>query len=208
MVEQYSAPSWSIILSTAFLVVPLAYLLGSIPTGLLLAKAFGGVDIRATGSGNIGATNVYRTLGRKVGLMTLLGDCLKGLLPVLAVKFAGMGDVWIAVAGTAAFLGHVYTIFLGFKGGKGVATALGVFLAAAPLSVLPTLLVFAFTLWKWRFVSLASIIAAAVIPLFVALNHGTPATIAMTAFIALMVIFKHRENISRLRSGSENRFKA
>src|SRR5512138_2133598 len=100
------------------ILVACAYLLGSVPTGLLLAKA-AGVDIRATGSGNIGATNVYRTMGRSVGILTLVGDCLKGLLPVLAARHLGLSDVWIAAAGLSAFLGHVYTVFLGFKGGKG-----------------------------------------------------------------------------------------
>src|ERR1039457_3568486 len=98
-----------------------AYLLGSIPTGLLLARSFG-VDIRTAGSGNIGATNVYRTLGKKVGILTLIGDCIKGLVPVLAAKYLGMSSEWIALVGLSAFLGHVYTVFLGFKGGKGVAT--------------------------------------------------------------------------------------
>ena len=100
-----------------------SYLLGSIPTGLLLGKALG-VDIRSIGSGNIGATNVYRALGRRVGVITLLGDCLKGLVPVLAARWLGLSDIWMAAAGLAAFLGHVYTVFLCFKGGKGVATAL------------------------------------------------------------------------------------
>ena len=120
----------------AFVVsIVVSYLLGSVPTGLLLGKALG-VDIRTSGSGNIGATNVYRTLGRTVGIMTLLGDCLKGLIPVLAASWLGFPDIWIAAAGAAAFFGHVFSVFLGFKGGKGVATALGVFIGSSPLSVL------------------------------------------------------------------------
>lgn len=188
--------------------LPLAYLLGSIPTGLLLAKAFGGVDIRTTGSGNIGATNVYRTMGRKVGVMTLVGDCLKGLVPVLAAKWLGLSAPWIAAVGTAAFIGHVYTVFLGFKGGKGVATALGVFLGTSPLSVLTALAVFALVLWKWRYVSLASVTAAAMMPLIVAALDGKPVIIAMTLVIAALVVYKHRENIQRLLAGTENKFKA
>ncbi|MCM0080105.1 glycerol-3-phosphate 1-O-acyltransferase PlsY [Geomonas sp. Red32] len=184
-----------------------AYLLGSVPTGLLLAQAFG-VNIRETGSGNIGATNVYRTLGRKVGIFTLLGDCLKGLIPVLAAKALHLPDIWIASVGLAAFLGHVYTVFLGFKGGKGVATALGVFLAASPLSVLVALFVFVAVVYKSRYVSLASITAAAVIPPLVAAIERTPAMIAMSVIIAALVIYKHKENISRLRAGTENKFKA
>jgi acyl phosphate:glycerol-3-phosphate acyltransferase len=184
-----------------------AYLLGSVPTGLLLARAFG-INIREAGSGNIGATNVYRTIGRKIGILTLVGDCLKGLIPVLVAKWLGLPDLWVAAIGLAAFLGHVYTVFLGFKGGKGVATALGVFLATSPLSVLLALVIFALTVYKWRYISLASITAAAVIPLLVCAIERKPELIVMSVLIAAIVIFRHRENIARLRAGTENRFKA
>lgn len=184
-----------------------AYLVGSIPTGLLLAKA-AGVDIRSTGSGNIGATNVYRTLGRSVGVLTLVGDCLKGLLPVLLARYLQLPDLWIAAIGLAAFLGHVYTIFLGFKGGKGVATALGVFLGVAPIAVgIATILFVAIVFWS-RFVSLGSICAAAVMPLLVALFDRRVPMVLMTVIVAALVVWKHRENITRLREGTENRFKA
>jgi len=184
-----------------------AYFLGSIPTGLLLAKA-AGVDIRKSGSGNIGATNVYRTLGRGVGIMTLAGDCLKGLLPVLLAKHLLLPDIWIAAIGLAAFLGHVYTIFLGFKGGKGVATALGVFLGVAPLAVCGALLVFVGVVCWSRYISLGSITAAAAMPVFVTLLKPQPALILMTVAVAALVIWKHRENIQRLRAGTESRFRA
>jgi len=184
-----------------------SYLLGSVPTGLLLGKALG-VDIRTSGSGNIGATNVYRTLGRTVGIMTLLGDCLKGLIPVLAASWLGFPDIWIAAAGAAAFFGHVFSVFLGFKGGKGVATALGVFIGSSPLSVLFAFVLFALVLWKWRYVSLASISAAAVMPVMIAAIDRRPLIVSMTVLIAGLIIWKHRENISRLRAGTENRFKA
>ena len=190
---------------TLFLIC--SYLLGSVPTGLLLARAFG-VNIRQTGSGNIGATNVYRTMGRKIGILTLVGDCLKGLIPVLAAKWLGLPDFWVAAIGLAAFLGHVYTIFLGFKGGKGVATALGVFLGTAPLSLLFALAVFALVLYKWRYVSAASIAAAAIIPIAITVTTCKPELIAMSVAIAGIVIFRHRENIARLRAGTESRFKA
>jgi glycerol-3-phosphate acyltransferase PlsY len=183
-----------------------AYLLGSVPTGLLLGKALG-VDIRTTGSGNIGATNVYRTLGRGVGFMTLVGDCLKGLMPVLAARWFGLPDFWVAAVGFAAFFGHVYSIFLSFKGGKGVATALGVFLGASPLAVLAALGVFAIVMVKWRYISLASISAAAAMPLIVAVIDQRPLIIVMTLLIAALVIGKHRDNIGRLRAGTENKFK-
>jgi glycerol-3-phosphate acyltransferase PlsY len=183
-----------------------AYFLGSIPTGLLLAKAFG-VDIRTTGSGNIGATNVYRTLGRNVGIMTLAGDCLKGLIPVVAANYLEFPVVWIALAGLAAFLGHVYTVFLGFKGGKGVATALGVFLGVSPLSVLIALAIFSLVLWKWRYISLASITAAVTIPVVITLiAHNTFFTL-MSIIIATIIVHKHQENIDRLKAGTESRFK-
>lgn len=184
-----------------------AYLLGSVPTGLLLARSMG-VNIREAGSGNIGATNVYRTIGRKLGMLTLFGDCLKGLIPVLIAKWLGLPEVWIAAVGLAAFLGHVYTVFLGFKGGKGVATALGVFLGTSPLSVLFGVAVFALMLYKWRYVSLASITAAAIIPVLVWIAGGGAALIAMALVIAAVVIVKHHENIARLRAGTESRFKA
>lgn len=184
-----------------------AYFLGSIPTGLLLAKA-AGVDIRSSGSGNIGATNVYRTLGRGVGVLTLVGDCLKGLVPVLVAKYYGMTEIWVAMVGLAAFLGHVYTVFLGFKGGKGVATALGVFLGVSPISVGAVLLIFVAVVWKWRYISLGSIVAAAAMPGFVAVTAGRPVFVLMTVIVALLVIWKHKENIKRLREGTENRFKA
>ena len=191
----------------SILLIAGAYLLGSIPTGLLLAKA-SGVDIRTTGSGNIGATNVYRTLGRTVGILTLVGDCVKGLVPVLVAQGLGMGDTMIAAAGAAAFLGHVYTVFLGFKGGKGVATALGVFLGVSPASVGLALVIFIAVVAVWRYISLGSITAAAAMPIFVAVLDRRPPVIAMTAGIALLVIWKHRENITRLREGTENKFKA
>jgi len=184
-----------------------AYLLGSIPTGLLLAKA-AGVDIRSSGSGNIGATNVYRTLGRSVGILTLIGDCLKGVIPVVIAMYAAMPDIWIAAAGLAAFLGHIYTVFLGFKGGKGVATALGVFLAVSPAAVGGALLVFVAIVWKWRYISLGSITAAAMMPGLVAATDSRPVFVIMTVIIAALVIWKHRENIKRLREGTENKFKA
>lgn len=184
-----------------------AYLVGSIPTGLLLARAFG-VDIRVTGSGNIGATNVYRTLGRTVGIATLLGDCLKGLVPVLVAGKLGLADPWVAAVGLAAFLGHVYTVFLGFKGGNGVATALGVFLGVSPLSVLGALALFIGIVASTRYISLGSITAAAAMPFLVAAVERRPLLVGMTLIIAAIVIVKHRENIRRLREGTESRFKA
>ncbi len=188
--------------------IAIAYLLGSIPTGLLLARAFAGVDIRTTGSGNIGATNVYRTLGRKVGVLTLIGDCLKGLLPVVAANLLAFSDGYVALVGLAAFLGHIFPVFLRFKGGKGVATALGVFLGVSPLAILAALGIFVVTVWVWRYISLASISAAAAMPALVALLDRNPVMVAMSFVIAIIVISKHHANIKRLLDGTENRFKA
>jgi len=190
------------------LLVLAAYIVGSIPTGLLLSKAVGGVDIRTMGSGNIGATNAYRTMGRKVGILTLIGDSLKGVLPVVAANAFGFPDLVIALAGIAAFLGHIFPLFLKFKGGKGVATALGVFIAVSPVAVLCSLGVFSVVLYAWRFVSLASITAAAMMPVFIALIDRRPVVVAMSVVIAATVIIKHSDNIKRLKNGTENRFKA
>lgn len=184
-----------------------AYLLGSIPTGLLLGKAYG-IDVRKEGSGNIGATNLYRTVGRKVGMWTLVGDCLKGLIPVLAVKAFSLPPDFAPWVGLAAFLGHVFSLFLKFKGGKGVATALGVFLALSPVSVAVAVAVFAALMFIWRYVSLGSIAAAAVMPVAVALQGSSRNIITVTLMISVIVIVKHHENIRRLASGTENRFKA
>jgi len=197
MMHQFSLP----------VMVVAAYLLGSVPTGLLLGKLYG-IDVRNTGSGNIGATNLYRTVGRKVGILTLIGDCLKGMIPVLLVSYAGFSFEYAAWVGLAAFLGHVYTVFLKFKGGKGVATALGVFLAISPLAVSIALTVFVLLVLKWRYVSLGSVAAAAVMPAAVYVLDGRGELVVVTLLIAAVVIVKHHQNISRLLAGTENRFKA
>ena len=184
-----------------------AYLLGSIPTGLLLGKIWG-VDVRQEGSGNIGATNLYRTVGRSVGVMTLAGDCLKGAIPVLLAKHYDLPVEWQAWIGLAAFCGHVFSVFLKFKGGKGVATALGVFLVLSPVAVMLALAVFVGLMVVWRYVSLGSITAAALMPLAVALLGGSRHVFLVTLVISVIVIAKHQGNIKRLLAGTENRFKA
>jgi glycerol-3-phosphate acyltransferase PlsY len=183
-----------------------AYLLGSIPTGLLLGRLYG-IDVRKEGSGNIGATNLYRTAGRKVGIMTLAGDCLKGMVPVILAWKLGVIEPMQAWIGLAAFCGHVFSIFLLFKGGKGVATALGVYLALSPLAVLGALIVFILLVFIWRYISLGSIVAAALMPLIIYfLPHCTELLVA-TVFISAIVIIKHHANISRLVAGTESKFK-
>lgn len=195
--------------------IPLAYLLGSIPFGYLLVRIFRKQDIRATGSGNIGATNVARSGAKGLGILTLVLDALKGFVAVVLAQhiaapygFPQAYDIAVAAA-LAAVLGHCFPVWLGFRGGKGVATALGVFLALVPLTVVLYLLaVFLVIVLVTRYVSLASIVAAALFPLF-ALPHApakTPVLIAGYILIPLIVIAKHHQNIRRLLSGTENRF--
>lgn len=189
------------------LLICVAYLIGSIPTGLLLGKMYG-VDVRKEGSGNIGATNLYRTVGRKIGVITLISDCLKGFLPVLFTKLSSLPPEFAAFVGLSAFCGHVFSLFLKFKGGKGVATALGVFLALAPKAVVIAIAIFALMMFVWRYVSLGSILAATAMPLAVYFFHGSRTVTAVTFIIAAVVVIRHQENIKRLISGNENKFKA
>lgn len=186
-----------------------AYLLGSIPFGYLLVRFFRKEDVRAIGSGNIGATNVARAGGKGLGILTLALDLVKGLVAVLLAKHFAPAVADLAVgAAVAAVLGHVFPVWLRFKGGKGVATALGVFLILAPLAALGSLLVFVLVVAITRLVSLASILAAVLIPVFAMFtvpNH-TPAFVAGTIFIALLVVLKHHANMARLMQGKETRF--
>lgn len=187
----------------------LCYLIGAIPTGVLLTRAAGAGDIRQAGSGNIGATNVYRVAGRKLGILTLIGDALKGLVPMLvAVHFFDLHQIELALVALLLFLGHCYPIYLGFKGGKGVATGLGIFLVLSPLAVLGALGLFAVVLWKWRYISLASVIAAAAIPIFFSLLGGALPLLLTTVVISTLVVARHRGNIERLRAGTESKFRA
>jgi acyl phosphate:glycerol-3-phosphate acyltransferase len=183
-----------------------SYLLGAIPTGVILAKAFAGRDIRQEGSGNIGATNVTRVLGKKVGALTLVGDLLKGFLPVWA-GFVITGSLNVAcLMGLAAFLGHLFPVYLGFKGGKGVATALGVFLYLSPIVILIEVIIFAFAVGVWKYVSLGSIIAAVSMPLLLLMIAFPKPIVLLSIIFAILIIIKHRSNIQRLMSGTENKF--
>ena len=192
---------------TLYILILAAYLIGAIPTGVILTRLVGGEDIRSAGSGNIGATNVYRVAGRKLGLITLVGDCLKGVIPLLIGQYGfSLTEIGIAMVALAAFIGHCYPVYLGFKGGKGVATALGIFLVLSPVSVLCLLGIFGVILWKWRYISLASISAAASVPLLVFIFESSVPYVVATFIIAVLVIWKHSANIERLRNGSENKF--
>lgn len=189
-----------------FLFLVFAYLLGSIPTGVIVAKAFGSIDPRTQGSKNIGATNVFRTGGKKLGIITLSGDILKGLIPVVLAKGYVDSFFWIGAIALAAFLGHLYPIFLKFKGGKGIATGLGIFLALSPLPAFLSLGVFAAVVYKWRYVSLGSLTATAAFPIFLLLLNKPSNFIIFTVIIGLLIFYRHRENISRLLSGKESKF--
>ena len=192
--------------------VVLGYFLGSIPFGYLLVRLTGGGDIRYLGSGNIGATNVARTSGWSVGVATLVLDIAKGFLAVwLPQHFTGGNIRFMMYAGLAAILGHVFPVWLRFSGGKGVATALGVFLAICWPATAAAVLLFLLVTLFWRYVSLASISAAAALPLLVYLlyapRHAPPTAIsASTLLAAVVVIVKHRDNIERLLAGTEPRF--
>lgn len=202
-----------------------AYLLGAVPFGLLLGK-MAGMDVRREGSGNIGATNVGRLLGKKLGVATLLADLLKGVLPMMLASWLLAGDgnrsLVVALCGTAAFIGHLFPLYLGFRGGKGVATALGVFLYLTPLAALGAMAVFVLVLLNWGYVALASLSAALLMPGLVWLLYSEPGGVepemvellgaawaeawletGMALFFALLIWLRHRDNIVRLWRGEE-----
>jgi glycerol-3-phosphate acyltransferase PlsY len=187
--------------------VAFAYLLGSIPTGYIMGL-MAGVDVRARGSGNVGATNVARVLGKKEGLLTLLADAAKGLIPVFIARRLGFDVDVLAAVALAAFLGHVFPIFLKFRGGKGVATALGVFLGLAPLGTVVLMAVFAGVFLVSRTVSLCSMIAAAAAPVVFWLSSYPAVWVATSALIAALIILRHHANIQRLIDGTEPKFDA
>ncbi|MBS1787603.1 MAG: glycerol-3-phosphate 1-O-acyltransferase PlsY [Acidobacteria bacterium] len=200
------------------LALVLAYLLGSIPFGFLIVKIASGADIRETGSGGTGATNVTRKAGKGAGIVTLIFDALKGVAAVIVARLltGEEGTSWVvAGAGVLAVVGHCFPVWLKFKAGKGVATGLGVFLAIVPWAVLAAAIVFFVIVWRTRFVSLGSILAAAFVPLWVLAMHlwiepiinFLPILAALCASSAIIII-KHHENISRLMAGTENKFGA
>jgi glycerol-3-phosphate acyltransferase PlsY len=185
-----------------------AYLLGATPTAYLAGRLARGIDLREHGSKNLGATNVYRVLGWRWAIPVALVDVAKGAVPVaLFARWAG-GGPWVAMAlGMAAVLGHVFSPYMGFRGGKGVATALGVFLALAPLAVAIAVPVWGGSLWLTGYVSLSSIIAAVTFPVWVRLSQpAATATFWASVGLAALIVFSHRANMRRLVAGTENRF--
>ncbi len=191
-----------------------AYFMGSVPFGYLIARQAGLRDIRTRGSGSIGATNVARVVGKGAGAATLLLDAAKGFLAVwLAATVTGWGAAWMIVAAIGAVLGHAYPLWLGGRGGRGVATAAGALLLLCWPAVLAAIAIWGVVLAAWRYVSLASVVAAAALPIFTyilyAPGHAPSRVVSIgTTLISLLIILRHRANIERLVAGTEARFGA
>ncbi|MDQ1558637.1 MAG: acyl phosphate:glycerol-3-phosphate acyltransferase [Pyrinomonadaceae bacterium] len=198
--------------------IVVAYLVGSIPFGFLIVRARGGGDVRETGSGGTGATNVTRRAGKGAGLLTLALDAAKGALVAIVARWLLAPDFgvnwWVALASIAVVAGHIFPVWLKFRGGKGVATGLGVFLSLTPVAVAPAALVFLTVVWATRYVSLGSIAATATLPLFIWLlsdKGSSDASVAPVMAVAVvggaLIIFMHRANIGRLLRGTESKWK-
>jgi len=188
----------------------LGYFVGAIPFGLVIGKMVG-ADVRNEGSRNIGATNVSRVLGKKLGLLTLVCDCLKGYLPMVLAAFllseSPSKMLFVALTGVMAVIGHMFPIYLRFRGGKGVATGLGVFLYLSPLAIGISLVVFVAAVAITGFVSAGSLLASGLIPLWLYFLGASPVTISAAACVALLIWIKHHENIKRLIQGNEKSWK-
>jgi glycerol-3-phosphate acyltransferase PlsY len=203
MPKTFLNPAW---------LLPAAYILGSIPFGVIFARLFGNADVRKSGSGNIGAANVARVAGPLAGILTLVFDTAKGAAAVwLAARLTHESAAWMMLAGLAALAGHCFPVWLRFKGGKGVAAALGVFLALCPAAALAALLLFMTVVAIWRYVSLGSIAAAAAMPLLMYLlwapRHAPPLIITFGSLAAaVLIIYKHDGNIQRLVQGEEPKY--
>ncbi len=182
-----------------------AYLLGSLSTAVITSKLLGLPDPRTQGSGNPGATNVLRIGGRKAAFITLSGDMLKGLIAVLAGRLLGAGDIAIAAMGAAVFLGHLYPLFFGFKGGKGVATGLGVLLGTSWAVGFATLATWLAVAALTRYSSLSALCAALLVPAWTAWFTDSPSLLVMAVALSLLLIWRHRGNIGSLVNGTENR---
>jgi glycerol-3-phosphate acyltransferase PlsY len=200
-------------LNATLLAIPAAaYLLGSIPFGLLVGKLLAAADVRKAGSGNIGATNVARVAGPLAGILTLLLDAAKGAFAVLlAARLTNERALWMMIAGLCALVGHCFPIWLGFHGGKGVATAAGVYLVLCPPAFLGAVILFILVVLYWRFVSLGSMSAAAAMPLLIyffwAPHHAPPYAVTFGSLAAaLLIVYKHDANIQRLVQGDEPKF--
>ena len=186
-----------------------AYLIGGIPFGYIIVRLKTGRDVRSLGSGNIGATNVLRTTGRAVAVITLLLDIAKGFCAVWLMAWAsGDSPVWMSAAALAVMAGHAYPIFLKFKGGKAVASFIGAFLYLTPIALLAVLILFVVIVASTRYISLGSIVAAGTFPVGVWMILHPPAAVVVAAFVAgAFVVIRHKANIERIRSGNEHLFR-
>ncbi len=189
-------------METALAVVA-AYLLGSVPFAMISSKLFGLADPRTYGSGNPGATNVLRSGNKKAAVFTLVGDALKGWVAVFAAQKLGFSDNAVGLVALAVFFGHLFPVFLKFRGGKGVATAAGVLVALDPLLGLATLATWIFVAFAFRYSSLASVLAAALAPVFQIMIHGANGQTVVVGILALALIGKHWQNLQRLLGGQE-----
>jgi len=186
-------------------IIIVAYLIGSIPFALLLARRFGEADLRRVGSGNLGAANVMRASGVAAGLLVAALDMTKGAASVWLAARGSAGAALPAAAGLAAIIGHIYPVWLRFRGGKGVATACGVFAVLTPLALPPALAVFVAVVWMTKYISLGSVVATIALPPL-AYALGSPAPSVLAAFAAaIVIVFRHRSNVWRLRTGTEPR---
>ncbi|HEX6736239.1 MAG TPA: glycerol-3-phosphate 1-O-acyltransferase PlsY [Azonexus sp.] len=190
---------------SAALAVLAAYLLGSVPFAMIASKVFGLADPRTYGSGNPGATNVLRSGNKKAAIFTLIGDALKGWLAVFAAQQAGLSNTVVGLVALAVFFGHLFPIFLKFKGGKGVATGAGVLLALDPLLGLAVLATWLFVAFAFRYSSAAAVVAAGLAPIYAALSHGTSGHLPVVGIISIALIAKHWQNIQRLLAGQESK---
>ncbi len=186
--------------------VLIAYFVGSIPFALLLARRSGAGDLRRVGSGNLGAANVMRALGLTRGLLVALLDMSKGMVSVLIAERLTDAPAGPAAAGFAAIVGHIYPLWLGFRGGKGVSTACGVFAMLAPAAATSALAVFVAGVWVTKYVSVGSVLASAALPPAALLSGGSTPVVVVGVAAASLIVFRHRSNLGRLRAGTERRF--
>ena len=189
----------------SLLLVAAGYLLGSVATAVLVSRALGAADPRSGGSGNPGATNVLRLAGRRAAALTLAGDVVKGIVPVLAARALDLPPGAVALAGLAAFLGHLYPVFFSFKGGKGVATALGALLGMEPLLGAAALATWLVAAGVSRYSSLAALAASGLAPVYAWIVSGRPEVVGVVSVMAALLVWRHRANVRRLLAGEEGR---
>ena len=192
---------------TFFCLIVLTYFIGAIPSGVWIGKAFKGIDVRDYGSKNSGATNSYRVLGAKLGVVVLIMDVLKGFIPLYIASHFNLMYNDLVILGLVAILAHTFSCFISFKGGKGVATSLGVFLFLIPVITLILLAIFMVIVYFTRYISLGSITAAFLLPIFTFFSDKGSYLFVLSLIIGIFVIYRHKANISRLLSGTESKFK-